>query len=1086
MKKLQYLILLVISFSAFGQGYLHRDGQNIVDGNGNNVLLRGMGLGGWMIQEGYMLQTDAFAGPQHKIREKITQLIGAANTETFYQAYRDNGITKRDIDSLKAWGFNSVRLPMHYNLYTLPIEAEPVAGQNTWLDEGFNRTDQLLQWCADNQMYLILDMHATPGGQGKDANISDYDSTKPSLWESEANKQKMIALWARLADRYKNSPWIGAYDIINEPNWNFTGTNQNGCDENSNAPLRALSVAVTNAIRAVDTNHMIIIEGNCWGNNYNGMFPLWDDNMALSFHKYWNANNTGAIQGLLNLRTQYNVPLWLGESGENSNVWFKEAISLAEINNIGWSWWPLKKIGSIAGPAAVTKTAQYQQLLDYWANGGTAPTESFAFNALMQIAENYKIQNTVTKPDVIDAMFRQVQSNATIKYKTHNLPGKVYATEYDLGAYLYAYSDTDVADYRTDSGGFQAWNKGWAMRNDGVDIEGSNDTGNGFHVSSIVANEWMVYTLTAPSELAYDITIRYAGVGGALHFEDANGRISERINLPSTGGYTTWSTVTLNDVILKAGENKLKVYFDAGGFNLNYFELKTPVPASEAEFRIIDAATNVLGDKINVTFNKALQTGIDFSASALSLKVNGTSVGITGVDMGAAPNSFVITPAAAINPSDVVTFTYAGTNFVAADATVHPAFADKPVTNRVGNIQQISGTIQAENFYVNSGLQFENSSDTGGGQNISYTDAGDYLDYLVNINQAGNYRIEYRRSSLNQTGGIKLQLINATTQDIQTVSLAPTGGWQTWQTTATDAILPAGRYYLRLLVTVPGFNLNWVKFSYQAPDSDNDGVADSADNCPNTPAGAVVDFNGCTLFTLPGNNFAIQVTGESCRTSNNGSIAITAAANHNYVATLTGAGNQTVNFTTTGTLNNLQAGEYELCITLPEAPAYRQCFDVLVTEPADLSVLQRVAAENYTVELELDGGNHYSINLNGTVYETSENAITLDLKGGENTLEVKTDKECQGIYRKTITMEDNLRVYPNPVSGNNVYVMLPEAKNEKVYVEVFSVIGERVITGNYVTQDKVFTVDTGALAAGMYMMKIVSGTQAYNIKIVKE
>ena len=90
----------------------------------------------------------------------------------------------------------------------------------------------------------------------------------------EANQKKMIALWKKLASRYRDNQWIGAYDIINEPNWNFTGSNKNGCDENSNGPLRDLMVAVTKAIREVDPNHLVIIEGNCWGNNYNGIFPI--------------------------------------------------------------------------------------------------------------------------------------------------------------------------------------------------------------------------------------------------------------------------------------------------------------------------------------------------------------------------------------------------------------------------------------------------------------------------------------------------------------------------------------------------------------------------------------------------------------------------------------------------------------------------------------------------------------------------------------------------------------------------------------------------------------------------------------------
>ena len=115
------------SFNANAQGFLKTEGKAIVDENGNNVLLRGMGLGGWMVQEGYMLQTAAFANPQHQIRKKIEELIGAEDTQEFYDAWLANHVTKVDIDSLKSWGFNSVRLPMHYNLFTLPIEDEPIA-----------------------------------------------------------------------------------------------------------------------------------------------------------------------------------------------------------------------------------------------------------------------------------------------------------------------------------------------------------------------------------------------------------------------------------------------------------------------------------------------------------------------------------------------------------------------------------------------------------------------------------------------------------------------------------------------------------------------------------------------------------------------------------------------------------------------------------------------------------------------------------------------------------------------------------------------------------------------------------------------
>ncbi len=574
MKKIILTFSICFSLASFGQGFLQRNGQNIVDGNDKNLVLRGLGLGGWMIQEGYMIQAGAFAGPQYKIKEKITDLIGVENTEEFYKTYKANGITKRDIDSLAAWGFNSIRLPMHYNLYTPAIENEK-DGQITWLDEGFTMTDNLLKWCAENKIYLILDLHAAPGGQGKDAAISDYDASKPSLWESTANQDKMVALWKKLAARYKNDPWIGGYDIVNEPNWNFTGTNPNGCDEKSNAPLKALLVRITNAIRAIDSNHLIFIEGNCWGNNYNGIFPLWDENMALSFHKYWNTNDQASIQTMLDYRTQYNVPIWLGESGENSNVWFKEAISLVEKNNIGWAFWPMKKIENIAGVTSVTKPPEYDQILHYWKNGGTKPTSKFSQKTLMKIADSYKMENVTVKPDVIDAMFRQVKTNDTKPYKKHILPALVFATEYDLGTNGFAYSDKDVVNY--DGTKFTRWNKGNLMRNDGVDIVACTDQiTNGFHVSFIEDGEWLQFTVDVKDQNVFDVAIRYSSekTGGKLYLEQDGKKISQTIDLISTGGLTIWKTILLKNVTLKKGNNKVRVHFVGGNYNLNYLEFK--------------------------------------------------------------------------------------------------------------------------------------------------------------------------------------------------------------------------------------------------------------------------------------------------------------------------------------------------------------------------------------------------------------------------------------------------------------------------------------------------------------------------------
>jgi len=570
------VLFMFVSITSSGQGFLHRDGQKIVDGNGKNVLLRGLGIGGLMVQEGYMLKTADFAGPQYQIKQKITDLIGEANTTEFYNAYKANGLTKRDVDSLAAWGFNSIRLPMHYNLYTLPIEQEPVKGKNTWLEEGFKMTDDLLAWCTANKMYLILDLHAAPGGQGMDANISDYDTSKPSLWESEANQEKMVAFWKEVAERYKDNTWIGAYDIINEPNWNFSGTNKNGCDETKNEPLRALQLRITKAIREVDTNHLIIIEGNCWGNNYKGMFPLWDENMALSFHKYWSNNDMATIQDIVNLRNEHNVPIWLGESGENSNVWFQEVLKLVESNNIGWAFWPMKKIENIAGVTSVKEPKGYDRLLKYWKDGKNKPSVEEAKAILMQLAENYKIENVVVKHDVIDAMFRQIHDSSTKPYKNHTLPGKVFATEYDLGPINQAYSDKDYQNLWVSTTKRTEWNSGNEMRNDGVDIKKCSDkTSNGYCVSYIEDGEWLQYTLNSDKAKSFNVSIRYSNqkAGGKVYLVDEKGnKLTQPIVLPSSGGNDKWATLSLGTVALNSGVNKIRIYFEKGNFNLNYLE----------------------------------------------------------------------------------------------------------------------------------------------------------------------------------------------------------------------------------------------------------------------------------------------------------------------------------------------------------------------------------------------------------------------------------------------------------------------------------------------------------------------------------
>ena len=811
MKKfLLFSFVFLFSFLLQAQnGYIHTSGKQIVDKNGANLILKGLGTGNWMLQEGYMMQTSGTADTQWEFKKKLTDIIGVDKTNQFYTKWLDNHFRKIDVDSMARWGFNCIRPALHYKVFTLPIEEEPVQGVNTWLESGFVRLDSLMAWCATNKMYVMLDMHGAPGAQGKDAGISDYDSSKLSLWESEANKSKFVALWRKIAERYATNKWIAGYDLLNETNWSFP--------EGNNSQVRSLYGRVTTAIREVDPNHMIVIEGNGFANDYSGLTPTWDTNMAYSFHKYWNNNDASSIQWIIDLRNNNNCPVWLGESGENSNRWFTDCIVLMEKNNIGWSFWPEKKSG-INNILKATTNSDYTNLINYWKGNATKPTVDNAFQAVMTFADNHKLENCVIQHDVIDAMIRQPQTTETLPYKTNTTSSTIYAVDYDYGRAGYAYNDSLDATYHLSNGNYTAWDNGWLYRNDGVDIGSCNDAiNNGYHVGWVENGDWTQYTIQSAEKMTYNILLRYASQSRSSKvYVEVNGkRASKSITLTPSGGWSTWRTSSISNVIIPAGNVKVKIVFEKGGVNFNYFQLRNPKTVESTAFEMLSAETANWANTVTLKMNKPVYSLV---GNPFVISIDGKTATILATDISLTDSTRIdIKIAEPILNTSILKIDYTTSACTSGTQTLS-TFQNAEVSNLTIVNQMIPGKIEAEDYTINNGFTFETCTDTGAGKNTSYAAADKYLDYYVWVQNSGDYKMDFRISVNTTSAQIAvLKDQNGSMVPVKTVSFTQTGGWQNWQTQSATIPLTSGKNIIRLLSRTNGYNLNWIQFSQLTP-----------------------------------------------------------------------------------------------------------------------------------------------------------------------------------------------------------------------------------------------------------------------------
>ena len=142
------------------------------------------------------------------------------------------------------------------------------------------------------------------------------------------------------------------------------------------------------------------------------------------------------------------------------------------------------------------------------------------------------------------------------------IPGTIQAEDYDVGGQDFAFNETDESNQ-----GNANYRDG-----DGVDVETTGDSEGTYNVGYILNGEWLEYTVNVAEAGLYDVDLRMAkdGDNGMLHIEMDGNNVTGTIDVPNTGGWQTWETVTVNDVQLEAGEQIMRIAFDSDYMNLNY------------------------------------------------------------------------------------------------------------------------------------------------------------------------------------------------------------------------------------------------------------------------------------------------------------------------------------------------------------------------------------------------------------------------------------------------------------------------------------------------------------------------------------
>jgi hypothetical protein len=545
MKKISIFILTIAaSYFSLAQSrqenklsFLHTSGQDIVNESGKKIYLKGVGLGNWLLPEGYMWKFGVHGDRPRKIEKVITDLIGKEKAALFWKTYRQNYITEADIKRIAELGFNSVRPALNSKLF-LSEDDNPV-----YIEEGFQLMDSLVSWCKKHKLYVIIDMHGAPGGQ-TGANIDDSPNDIPELFIEQKYQDQLVDLWIKIAQRYKDEPTVAAFDLLNEP----LPVGSGSADKYKHL-LVPLYQHLTSEIRKVDAKHMITLEGFDWSNDWSLFDKPFDSNVFYQFHYYcWaRPDNLNGIDQYLKKRDELNTPIWVGETGEKGNAIYWATSQYFAANNIGFSFWPWKKLDTQNTPYSIKKPNNWDLISEY-TKGGTKPESLIAEKVFIEFLENIKISNCVYFEDVCNAILTRI-------------PAKIEAENYGFDGFNHSYFVADTV-----------YKSKYYRKNEPVKINLDSKDKNEFWSEQSIelqTSEWVVYNFESLKKGKQLIAIRASSVKepAQLIFWINNRKIKyKEIN-------KELAETNLGKFKFKKGINRIKIQVKSDGLMLDWIKI---------------------------------------------------------------------------------------------------------------------------------------------------------------------------------------------------------------------------------------------------------------------------------------------------------------------------------------------------------------------------------------------------------------------------------------------------------------------------------------------------------------------------------